>query len=253
MVGPTSPAGEQSIVSVSGSVAKMIRRTLTRTRNRLFLIKRYPKRDEFFSQYGQDMFIVEQLFRGMRGGFFVDIGASDGITLSNTYYLERNLGWTGICFEPNPAAYEKLRQNRKCLCINGAVSNQKGQGRLLRIDGYSEMLSGLLDKYDPMHLVRIEKELREHGGKREEIMVRCYDLNEVLADNGVTHVDYLSIDTEGSEFDILKSVDFEQATYKTISVEDNYGDDRIEKHLKAKRFKLVAIIGTDEIYVRRPP
>lgn len=55
-------------------------------------------------------------------------------------------------------------------------------------------------------------------------------LNDVLADNGVTRVDYLSIDTEGSEFDILKSIDFEQVTYKAISAENNYLDGRIEKH-----------------------
>ena len=197
--------------------------------------------------------MVERLFRGMTGGFFVDIGAGDGITLSNTYYFERNLGWTGICFEPNPSAYEKLRQNRKCLCINGAVSDRRGNARFLKIEGYSEMLSGLVEKYDSMHMARIEKELTTYGGTKREIMVPCYNLNETLAQNGVSHVDYMSLDTEGSEFAILKSLDFQQVAYRTIGVENNYGDCMIEKYLSGRGFRLEVILGADEMYVKRLP
>ena len=231
----------------------LIRRRLRQIRNRLLLEKKYSKRDDFYSQYGQDIFLVERVFRGMTGGFFIDIGAGDGITLSNTYYFERSLGWTGICFEPNPTVFESLQQNRKCLCINGAVSDRKGEARFLKIDGYSEMLSGLVGKYEPLHVTRIERELTVYGGTRREIMVPCYELNEILAKNGVSHVDYLSIDTEGSEFDILKSLDFKRIAFRATSVENNYGDDRIEKHLNGRGFRLAAILGPDEIYLKRSP
>jgi hypothetical protein len=61
----------------------------------------------FYSQYGQDIFI-SGLFQGKKDGVFVDIGAYDGIIMSNTYYLERELGWTGVCVEADKEIYERL-------------------------------------------------------------------------------------------------------------------------------------------------
>lgn len=219
-------------------------------RNRLFLTRRYPKLDGFYSQYGQDFFLVNEIFNHTTNGFFVDIGAHDGVTLSNTYYLEKNLSWKGICIEANPDAYERLRRNRNCLCIQAAISAQRGGNmRFLRIEGYSQMLSGLIDKYDPRHVERIRKELDLYGGKAEEIMVPNNNLNELLAKSSVRRVDYLSVDVEGSELEILQSLDFGQVNYRVIGAENNYGDDKIEKHMNRHGFKLVAVVGSDEFYV----
>jgi FkbM family methyltransferase len=215
-----------------------------------FFLERSLNARVYRSQYGQDAFLNEKVFRGLVGGFFVDIGAHDGVSLNNTYFFEEKLGWTGICFEPNPDVFEKLARNRKCICLNGAVSNRGGEATFLKIDGYAEMLSGLLDKYDPKHLKRIEQEIRLYGGGKQVVTVSCYELNEVLAENGVMHVDYLSIDAEGSELEILRSVDFERVEYDVISVENNYGDNAVKEHLKRYGFKLIATLGTDEIYVR---
>jgi len=65
----------------------------------------------YFSQNGQDEFFLEELFVGQDSGFFVDIGANDGVTFSNTYALERK-GWRGLCVEPHPDVFEQLRRNR---------------------------------------------------------------------------------------------------------------------------------------------
>ena len=151
-------------------------------RNRLFLERKVPRTHGFYSQYGQDTFIVKEIFHEMPGGFFVEVRAHDGITQSNTYYLEKNLGWKGICIEPNLRIYEKLRKNRKCLCLNTAISDQPGNFRFLKIDGYSEMLSGLIEKYDPRHVERIKKEIGIYGGIAVEITVAvnysCWVLTE---------------------------------------------------------------------------
>ena len=113
------------------------------------------KAEGYFSQSGQDKWIVEKLFAGKQKGTFVDIGANDGITFSNTYFLEK-MGWNGLAVEPIPSAYEKLVKNRKCITVNCCIAPKTGKERFRVITGYSEMLSGLIDEYDPRHLARIE-------------------------------------------------------------------------------------------------
>lgn len=219
-------------------------------RNRLLLNRNYTIPPGYYSQYGQDIFLTQELFPGKTCGFFVDIGAYDGVTLSNTYYLEKHLGWRGICFEPNPTPFAKLVKNRGAKCFNGAVSGAKGKSTLLKVTGYSEMLSGLIDAYDPRHSTRINNELSLFGGSTQRIEVTCYDLNEVLSDQGVRHVDYLTVDTEGSELEIIKSIDFNRFDIQSISVENNYESNQFEKYLRTKGFKLVAVVGIDEFYAK---
>lgn len=66
---------------------------------------------QYYSQNGQDAFIVK-LFNGKRNGYFLDIGAYDGVYFSNSLTLEKSLGWEGICIEPNPLVYGQLKSNR---------------------------------------------------------------------------------------------------------------------------------------------
>jgi len=80
----------------------------------------------YFSQFGQDKWIIERLFPSKRNGFFVDIGANDGITLSNTYFLEKK-GWNGLAVEPIPPVYEKLVKNRQCIAVNGCIAPTSGK------------------------------------------------------------------------------------------------------------------------------
>lgn len=77
---------------------------------------------KYYSQAGQDKWVLEKV--GNKG-FFVDVGAYDGIESSNTYALEL-AGWDGICFEPNPEAFAKLKKNRKCITSDLFISNQDG-------------------------------------------------------------------------------------------------------------------------------
>lgn len=70
------------------------------------------------------------------------------------------------------------------------------------------MLSGLVDEYDPRHVYRINSEIQRYGGKLKEIQVECFNLNEILVQNNIWHIDYLSLDVEGAELPILESIDF---------------------------------------------
>jgi FkbM family methyltransferase len=203
---------------------------------------------QYKSQYGQDQFVNEKFFHNKKNGFFVDIGAHDGITLSNTYFFEKKLSWNGICIEPIPNVFSQLRNNRGCICIQGAISTTNQPAEFLKISGYSEMLSGLIDKYDPRHINRIDKELNAYGGNSETIQVQCYKLNDLLDINNIQYIDYLSIDTEGGEFDILQTIDFDRFNISVIDVENNYNDDRIRVFLEGKGYKFITRIKCDEIY-----
>jgi hypothetical protein len=97
--------------------------------------------DNFFSQAGQDKWVVE-FFKFKENGFFLDIGAYDGIEYSNSYYLEKNLNWNGICIEANPTIYKKLISNRNCECLNVAVTDYSGKANFI-----SDGLTGRINDF----------------------------------------------------------------------------------------------------------
>jgi FkbM family methyltransferase len=198
-----------------------------------------------YSQYKQDMYVFENFFKNKQNGFFVDIGAHDGITYSNSLFFEEQ-GWNGICVEPLPHIYKKLKLNRKCKCIEGAVSNKEiSYVEFCAIEGYSEMLSGILDSYDDRHKARILNEEQIYKCNRKKIKVPCLNFNKII-DN--TKIDFLSIDTEGSELDILKTIDFTKYDISLIAVENNFSEPHILNFLKEKNFIYITALGTDQIF-----
>jgi hypothetical protein len=110
------------------------------------------------------------------------------------------------------------------------------------------MLSGLIENYDPRHVDLIKS--IEQG--RRVIPVQVRKLNNLLAENELTHVDYCSIDTEGSELKILKSIDFSRFTFDFLSVENNYSDPENQRFMDTLGFDLIHVFqGYDELYARR--
>jgi FkbM family methyltransferase len=203
--------------------------------------------EQFYGQYHQDKLVYEKFFKDKRNGVFVDVGAHDGITYSNTYFFEKDLGWTGICIEPIPEVYEQLKRNRNCLCIQGCIFQDREEVPFLRVSGYAEMLSGILANYNSEHIKRIKREIAQHGGRSEVIKIRCYSLTKLLLDHEINHVDYLSIDTEGGELAILRSIDFTRINIDIIEVENNYNDP-IQAYLESFGYKKIMTMGPDEIY-----
>ncbi|MDN3506145.1 MAG: FkbM family methyltransferase [Simkaniaceae bacterium] len=208
----------------------------------------------YFSQCGQDKYVYEHFFRNVRKGVFVDIGAHDGITYSNTYFLEKSLGWSGICIEPMQNRFDELQKARDCTCIQGCIAETTGMRQFLLVTSpyvNTEMLSGLIDMYDPRHLERVDIEINRYGGSYDTIDVPCYVLNDLLEENGITHVNFLSIDTEGGEFEILSSIDFSKYSIDVIAVEDNYKDPRFIPFLEERGFQYITDLAQDLIFVHR--
>jgi FkbM family methyltransferase len=204
------------------------------------------------SQYQQDQFVRETFFPTVNDGFFLEIGADDGLDRSNTRFFEE-AGWTGICIEPSPSRFPALARNRRCECLNVAIASSPGEVEFLDITGYGKGLSGIVRHYDPRHLERIERETTDNPRTSSKSVVRvpAVRLDGILQARGLTRVDYCSIDVEGSELDVLAAIDFQLVTIQVITIEDNYGDSAIPRVLTGRGYRLVTTLGQDLVFALR--
>jgi len=203
------------------------------------------------SQAGQDEFVNAHFFHNKEGGLFLDIGAHDGLSFSNTWFFEKKLGWQGICFEPLPHLYKLLCENRDCICIDACVSAVCDTVPFLHIDGCDEMLSGLCGTYDQRALNAVMNDIANLGGELKILQLPSVRIDTILKRYGITHIDFLSLDTEGSELEILKTFDFSQITIDVITVENNYDEPYIREFLTSQGFIFVTRLHVDDIYVRQ--
>lgn len=171
------------------------------------------------SQAGQDQYLFKKFFWNKKqAGIFVEFGifisfrlnsgARNGIEHSNTYFYENALGWKGLLIEAIPNEFATLAQNRpNSLTLNAAICPKRSVAQFLvsKFGGWH----GLKDQYP---------EFRKDS-ETETIKVQCYTLNEVLGASGFRHIDYMSVDTEGSEVDLLEAFDFEKFVVDILVVE----------------------------------
>lgn len=204
----------------------------------------------YFSQYNQDKFLNEVIFFNKKDGFFIDIGAHDGILFSNSLFFERYNGWSGICVEPNPLVFNKLISNRKSINLNVCIGSENKKVKFTQIEGYSEMLSGITEKYDVKHIERINNNILIKGGKKSEIEVNMITLHDI-EELSNKKIDFISIDTEGNEFDIVSSINFKFLDIKLLVIENNYKDNRIQKYLYSQGFELIYKLDCDEVFLNK--
>lgn len=179
----------------------------------------------FYSQFGQDSFLEKNVFKGYKYGIFVDIGSHDGVQLNNTLYFEKNNKWQGYNIEPIKDVYDKLIINRpNCININCAISDSNGHAEFILNKGYTEMISGLKKDFDPRHIQRLNNELSTHGGTTEVIEVETKRFDTLCYDYNIKYINYLSIDVEGAEFSVIRSIDFSKVFIDVIGFENNYDD-----------------------------
>lgn len=208
---------------------------------------------KFYSQYKQDEFIYNNFFKNKKEpGFFLEIGADDGVRFSNCKFLEDHLKWTGIAIEARQEAYNKLVNNRKCTCLHSILSDVEENTQFLDIKGYGLGLSGLINKYDPRHVKRIAKEVKNPNNKGQKIIdIKTKKLNTILDKYEVKHIDYLSIDTEGSELDILKTLDFNKYYIDIVTIEDNYKDKKIMDFFTSRNYTFISDVGCDKVFKKK--
>lgn len=168
------------------------------------------------SQIGQDLWVLAKTGY-KRNGYFVEFGATDGVFLSNTFLLERQFDWRGICAEPHPRFFAQLEKNRACLVTNACIAGQSGrQVEFILADEYG----GIADFANDDNHADKRDAFRRLGHTMQVTTTSLHDL--LTTHNAPHNIDYLSIDTEGSEFDILKDFPFDQWRIQCITVEHNF-------------------------------
>ena len=185
------------------------------------------------SQLGQDPWVLEQL-GWKQGGYFVEFGATDGVLLSNSWLLEKHFGWRGICAEPNPKLFERLQQNRSCSLSPACVYRTSGERlRFVLADAYGGL----------EHLGQDDQHVDKrnaYAAVGDLIEVTTTSLMDLLDHQGAPAViDYLSIDTEGSELAIPEGVNWSRYQFRSITVEHNFTEQRqgIQQLLEAQGYR----------------
>jgi len=200
--------------------------------------------EKYFSQAGQDKIIKEIFFKNKKNGFFVEIGAFDGIQGSNCYHFEKFLNWDGIALEPSRIQFEKLKKNRKCKILNEAVSHEIKEVEFIEvIEGLTQM-SGINDNFYQRNMNIISNNERS---KTQSINLKTITFEQAVPKN--TDIDYLSIDIEGGEMDLLNSINFHDNDIKVISVENNIpAEQNFKDFFDSKNFVYFDRVGQDEIF-----
>jgi FkbM family methyltransferase len=213
---------------------------------------------KFSGQFHQDLIIYLYLCRNknIQNGFFIDIGANDGITSSNTHFYEK-LGWNGICVEPLPDKFITLRENRNCDCYNVAIA-EHSQSDQVFINARSpnndeagcNMLSGLESSMTEKH----KQFIKDNGGNMEYITVQTMTFDDLMLNYPeITYIDFLSVDVEGGELNVLKSINFNKFSFGLIILENNEeipGNGEILKNfMSGNGYKVLLYLEYDIIFV----
>lgn len=167
---------------------------------------------KYFSQHGEDTALAEYFGR-RRDGFFVEVGALDGVTLSNTYYFERELGWRGILVEANPVEAERCAAARpRSVVVQAAVVDPEGarEGTTFQVVEGEAGLSSLQLRPRYRELVARLAQARGHPLNVMTIEVPTTTLDAILAQHAPPEIDFMTIDIEGHEGSALRGLSLGQ-------------------------------------------
>ncbi|ODM89315.1 Protein Star [Orchesella cincta] len=176
---------------------------------------------------------VHRLLKGKKNGFFIEVGANDGEILSTTLSLELLSGWTGLLIEGLPGALKNLRQKGRNAWVAGCCLSPVPYATKRIMRGHKT--------YPAVgHIKEFFLGLGRNDNYHQGSEVQCYPLHYLLLAIGITNIDYFSVDVDGPELNILKTIPFDKISIKVISVEINKGDQsEITKLLEGHGYKMM--------------
>lgn len=197
--------------------------------------------EQYYSQAYQDYFMDRFIFRKKEGGFFLDIGGNDPVHISNTYFFEKNRGWTGLAFEPIPEQRGKWKTARTTECLPYALGSK---------DGESEFC-----QYEDQAMSGFSRVVEYEGRVKARWKVPVRRLSGILEERGIKHVDFVSLDVEGAEIEVLKGIDFSRVKIDCFTIENNKGflihkEQRVRRFMLNAGYKLKARLWLDEVWIR---
>jgi len=209
------------------------------------------KNKTFFGHHNLDMKLCE--FINYKDGFFVELGANDGIRQSNTFYFEKNLNWKGILIEPIKTKFNKCVKNRskKNFFYNKACVGFNFKDAKIKMI-YSDLMTTIddvkiINKVDSMKHALDGKKYLQSNEVIKEFYVETITLNKIFEDiKAPSLMDFLSLDVEGSEFEVLNGIDFIAHNFKYIMVESR-NDDQLIDYLKNKNYHFIKKISKRDL------
>ena len=204
---------------------------------------------KLYSQENQDYIVYDNFFKNQKSGIFCDIGGNHPLNINNTRYFEEK-GWSGYVFEPLEYMRPLWEKYRKARFFPYAASDSEGEVTFSVVKNASsgeDMFSFVKETRDN------DKELMV-----EDITVQTRLLKDVFEEESMKHIDYMSIDVEGHEFNVIKGIDFDETRINVLTIENNSpgyrinGDDRIRRHMFENNYVLWGrIVELDDIYVNK--
>ena len=202
-------------------------------------IYRNKKSGEHYAEFGEDI-MINRIFKNINNGTYVDIGAYHPIKGSLTYNLYKK-GWSGVNIDLSATSIDLFNVARtRDININCAISNFSGETFYYENSPINQQNS----------LISTDK-------SQKKIKIRSYKLDEILTLNKINKVDFINIDTEGNELDILKSINFNRINPFLFSIEENSffleNDSKKAKisFMKEKNYELINIIGVTMFFVKK--
>ena len=213
------------------------------------------------SQIQQDLILDQQIFKGKSNGVFVEVGALDGFGASNTWFFEMERNWSVLLIEPNPVEFNKRNQHPRPNSIfeNCAISDVEMDINFLSIEGPCNVLSGIMEFYNSQHLERIDRELEMYSNhpeghelysRKEQIPMKAVRLESLFSKHNITKIDFISIDVEGAELQVLNSINFDKVDINVFMIENNYGLEKETEFLSSKGYKLLGNIQWDSVFIK---
>ncbi len=206
------------------------------------VLERLSMSRRFHGSKGQDRWIAEEVFPNILNGFFVEVGAGDGRTHSNTFILERDRGWTGILIEADPSMADTMRRYRTCTCVNACVDSQAHCVKFLHFGHVGGIVADDTDNCPKFRSRLLQQRSNQVGKMKTRLLGEILDVS-----SAPSLIDFLSIDIEGAELRVLSTFPFGRYSFKAITIERPTAT--IHQILSSNGYKLVRIQQYDGFYL----
>jgi len=202
----------------------------------------------YYSQFGQDEFLERHVFKGLKGGFFVEAGAVNGVMDSNSLALEALHGWTGLLVEGNPMNYPTALMAQRPSYFAPTCLATKETPHFAQFTENRQVEKGMAGLV-PEHLVATVTDTHQ---------LQCLPLYSLLLAVGLPRVNLFALDIEGAEFQVLQTIPWTKVDIQVILVELEHAGKvfpgtrrEVHNYLSSVGYDYVATLAVDDLFVRR--